>query len=117
MTAGADQFGIGLEVLAHLLEDGGVAVDADHEVLAEHQLDLPGADFLLGRLPLRLREPRTALSGNGSPGERRAQRLADEAAFQSHQARTAASRWALPASNSPGPAKRIMRTSLPWPSS
>jgi hypothetical protein len=42
---GTDQFGIGLEVLTHLLEDGGVAVDADHEALAEHQLHLPEADF------------------------------------------------------------------------
>jgi hypothetical protein len=75
---GTDQFGIGLEVLAHLLEDGGVEVDADHEALAEHQLHFPGPDFLLGRLPpdrLDHREQQVADHLQGRPIGHRAQLL------------------------------------------
>ena len=66
------------------------------------------------RLPLRLREPRTPLTPRPCrPGP--AQRRGDAAAFQSHQARTAASRSALAASSSPRSVKRMVRTSQPSP--
>jgi hypothetical protein len=95
---GADQLGIGLEVLAHLLEDGAVAVDTDHEVLAEHQLHLPGPDFLLGRLPpdrLDHREQQFADHLQGRPFGHRAQLLDQRAPGRPNSRWTDASSSAL----------------------
>jgi len=38
---GAGQLGVVLQVLADALQHGPVAVDADHEAVAEHQLHSP----------------------------------------------------------------------------
>jgi hypothetical protein len=48
---GAGQLGVVRQVLADALEHGRVAVDADHEAVAEHQLYLPEPDGLLGGRP------------------------------------------------------------------
>jgi len=49
--AGAGQPGVGREVLAPTLEDRRVAVNADHEAIAEHQLHFLEPDDLLGGHP------------------------------------------------------------------
>jgi hypothetical protein len=48
---GAGQLGVVLQVLADALQHGSVAVDADHEAVAEHQLYLPEPDGLFGGHP------------------------------------------------------------------
>jgi hypothetical protein len=48
---GAGQLRVVLHVLAEVLQHGPVAVDADHEAVAEHQLHLPEPDRLLGGHP------------------------------------------------------------------
>jgi hypothetical protein len=48
---GAGQLGVLLQVLADALQHRPVAVDADHEAVAQHQLHLPEPDSLLGGHP------------------------------------------------------------------
>jgi hypothetical protein len=48
---GAGQLGVVLQVLSDVFQHGPVAVDADHEAVAQHQLHLPEPDNLLGSHP------------------------------------------------------------------
>jgi hypothetical protein len=75
---GTDQLRVVRQVLADALQHGPLAVNADHEPVAENQLHLPGPDFLLGRLPpdrLDRREQQFADHLQGRPFGHRAQLL------------------------------------------
>ena len=82
--AGAGQLGVGPEVLAHPLHGPLVAVDADHEAVAKHQLDLLEPDGFLGGHPpdrLDLREHQLAGNLQGRPVGRRV-RVVDQRPWQ-----------------------------------